>query len=61
MTRDQLAPSVLTVEQVMLYTNLSKATIYRQLQAGVLTSIRIGRRRLFRREEVDRFLDEHEE
>lgn len=46
-----------SVADVIGLTGLSRATIYRQIDAGHLTIVKIGRRTLIKREAIEAFLN----
>lgn len=49
---------VLTLKQASDYLNVSERTLRRQITEGKIAPVRIGRRLLFQRAELDRFLSE---
>lgn len=51
-------PAALTADQAARYISVSRRTIYDLLGRGSLRDVRIGRRRLFLREDLDRLLRE---
>lgn len=48
--------AALTAKEIKSYVGISEATIYRLVAAGQLPSVKIGRRTLFRRIDVDALL-----
>ncbi len=51
--------AALTVEEAADYLRLSRATIYRLIREKKLRPVRAGGRTLFRRLELDDFLERH--
>ncbi|MBQ4479575.1 MAG: helix-turn-helix domain-containing protein [Victivallales bacterium] len=49
--------SLWKVEDVGKYLNVSKDTIYRWIETKQMPAVRIGKKWLFRKEEVDTWLD----
>ncbi|MBS2962627.1 helix-turn-helix domain-containing protein [Actinocrinis puniceicyclus] len=50
------ASELLTAEEVAPIVRLHKVTVYRKARAGEIESVRIGRKRLFRRSAIDAYL-----
>ncbi len=48
--------AALTARELRSYAGISEATVYRLVAAGRLPSVKIGRRTLFRRTDVDALL-----
>ena len=53
-------PEVLTVDEVIKTLRLGRTRVNELLWSGTLRSIKVGRRRLVRRRDLERFLEEHE-
>ena len=51
---------LLTVEETIRFLRLGRTRVYEMLRSGELPSIKIAHRRLVRREDLSRFLKEHE-
>lgn len=49
----------LTINEISEYLNLKRSTVYSMVEAGELPHYRIGRLIRFKRDEVDRWMDEH--
>jgi len=47
-------------KETMRYLNTSQATLYRWATNGTIPAIKMGRRWRFKRERIDKWLDEHE-
>ena len=47
---------LLTLPETCRVTRLSRPTLYRHLAAGTLTGIKLGKRTMFRTEDVRRFM-----
>ena len=52
---------LMTVADVVKYTQLSESTIRNHVTAGTIPVARIGRRLRFRRAEIDAWIDAHAE
>lgn len=50
---------LLNLDDVALYLNCSKSTMYRYVREGRISYIRRGRRLLFRETDIEAFLDNH--
>ncbi|MBK6698414.1 MAG: helix-turn-helix domain-containing protein [Saprospiraceae bacterium] len=50
---------LLNLDDVALYLNCSKSTMYRYVREGRISYIRRGRRLLFRETDIEVFLDNH--
>ncbi|MDR6870112.1 excisionase family DNA binding protein [Bosea sp. BE125] len=48
--------AALTAKELRSYVGISEATVYRLVASGRLPSVKIGRRTLFRRADVDALL-----
>lgn len=48
--------AALTAKELRSYVGISEATVYRLVAAGRLPAVKIGRRTLFRRTDVDALL-----
>lgn len=49
-------PLLLTVEQAAEYTGLTRTALYELQAAGVLVGVKVGRRRFWRRSDLDAFV-----
>jgi excisionase family DNA binding protein len=47
---------LLTVPQVLDLLHISRATLHRHLKAGMLPHVKLGRRVLFRKADVENFI-----
>jgi len=47
-------------KETVRYLNTSRATLYRWTTNGTIPAIKMGRRWRFKRERIDKWLDEHE-
>lgn len=52
---------LMDVEQVAGYTRLSASTIRKRVAAGTIPVVRIGRRTLFKRDEIDAWIERERE
>jgi len=50
--------SVMTIEELASYLKVSKSTLYKLAQEGKVPSQKVGRHWRFRKETIDRWLDE---
>ncbi|MEZ5290730.1 MAG: helix-turn-helix domain-containing protein [Vicinamibacterales bacterium] len=48
----------LTTDEVLAYLQVNLRTVYRLIEAGKLPAVRVGRQWRFRRQDIDRWLDE---
>jgi excisionase family DNA binding protein len=53
-------PTILTVQEVARYLRVHTMTVYRMVQRGDLPGVRVGRGWRFKRDQIDRWLAEHE-
>jgi len=53
-------PTILTVQEVARYLRVHTMTVYRMIQRGDLPGVRVGRGWRFKRDQIDRWLVEHE-
>jgi len=53
------AGNVLTIEELADYLKISKSTLYKLAQNGVLPGIKVGRHWRFHRDAVDEWLKSH--
>lgn len=51
---------LLNLEDVAIYLNCSKSTMYRYIKESRISYIRRGRRLLFRESDIEAFLDKHQ-
>jgi len=49
---------VLTIDELSTYLKISKSTLYKLVREGKIPSQKIGRHWRFRKETIDRWLDE---
>jgi excisionase family DNA binding protein len=49
---------ILTIEELSVYLKISKSTLYKLLREGRIPSHKVGRHWRFRKETIDRWLDE---
>jgi len=49
---------VLTIEELSVYLKISKSTLYKLVREGKVPSQKVGRHWRFRKEAIDRWLDE---
>lgn len=53
--------SVLTIDELAVYLKIAKSTLYKLAQEGKLPGQKVGRHWRFRKETIDRWLDEQQE
>jgi len=53
---ENLQPTVLTVRDLQSYLSISRSTAYRMFDEGLLQRVRVGRRVLVRKADVDRLV-----
>ncbi len=53
--------AVLTIDELAVYLKIAKSTLYKLAQEGKLPGQKVGRHWRFRKETIDRWLDEHQE
>lgn len=53
--------AVLTIDELAVYLKIAKSTLYKLAQEGKLPGQKVGRHWRFRKETVDRWLDEQHE
>jgi len=53
-------PTILTVQEVARYLRVHAMTVYRMIQRGDLPVVRVGRGWRFKKDQIDRWLGEHE-
>lgn len=51
---------ILTAKETALFLRISRATLYRHIQNHSLPHMHLGRRLLFREDELMRWLDQHQ-
>jgi excisionase family DNA binding protein len=56
----QRAPAIMTVQELARYLRVHTMTVYRLIQRGDLPAARVGRGWRFRKDQVDRWLDDRE-
>lgn len=52
--------SLLTVAMALDYLHISRQTLYKLINAGEIVPVKIGKRTLFKKEDIDRFIDGHQ-
>ncbi len=55
---DEKPGDVLTIEELSFYLKISKSTLYKLVREGKVPSQKVGRHWRFRKEAIDRWLDE---
>jgi excisionase family DNA binding protein len=55
---DEKQNDVLTIDELSTYLKISKSTLYKLVREGKIPSQKIGRHWRFRKETIDRWLDE---
>jgi excisionase family DNA binding protein len=53
--------AVLTIDELAVYLKIAKSTLYKLAQEGKLPGQKVGRHWRFRKETIDRWLDEQQE
>ncbi len=53
--------AVLSIDELAVYLKIAKSTLYKLAQEGKLPGQKVGRHWRFRKETIDRWLDEHQE
>ena len=53
--------AVLTIDELAVYLKIAKSTLYKLAQEGRLPGQKVGRHWRFRKETIDRWLDEQQE
>lgn len=53
-------PTIMTVPEVARYLRVHAITVYRMIRQGELPAIRVGRGWRFKKEDIERWLQEHE-
>lgn len=54
------AKGVMTIDELAEYLQVSKSTLYKLAQAGRLPAQKVGKHWRFRKEAIDRWLDERD-
>ena len=54
-------PDVMTVEQLAAYLQIAKSTLYKLAQEGKVPGQKVGKHWRFRKDTIDRWLDEQEQ
>lgn len=57
---DYPEPAAFSIADAANHTGLSRATLYRLMADGQLDTLKIGTRRLVRRDALNKLLDQHE-
>lgn len=55
---DKRPSDVLTIEELSVYLKIPKSTLYKLVREGKVPSHKVGRHWRFRKEAIDRWLDE---
>ncbi len=55
-----IAGSVLTIDELAAYLKVAKSTLYKLCQEGKVPGQKVGRHWRFRKETIDRWLDEQQ-
>ena len=55
------ADDVLTIDELSVYLKISKSTLYKLVREGKIPCQKIGRHWRFRKETIDKWLDERDE
>jgi len=55
---DEKPGAVLTIEELSAYLKIPKSTLYKLVREGKVPSQKVGRHWRFRKEAIDRWLDE---
>ena len=55
---DEKLGDVLTIEELSVYLKIPKSTLYKLVREGKVPSQKVGRHWRFRKEAIDRWLDE---
>jgi excisionase family DNA binding protein len=55
---DEKPGDVLTIEELSVYLKIPKSTLYKIVREGKVPSQKVGRHWRFRKETIDRWLDE---
>ena len=55
---DEKLSDVLTIEELSFYLKIPKSTLYKLVREGKVPSQKVGRHWRFRKEAIDRWLDE---
>jgi len=50
---------VLTIDELSVYLKIAKSTLYKLAQEGKVPGQKVGRHWRFRKETIDRWLDDH--
>ena len=58
---DAVYDSVLTINELAVYLKIAKSTLYKLAQEGKVPGQKVGRHWRFRRETIDRWLDDQAE
>lgn len=54
-------PDVMTVEQLSAYLQIAKSSLYKLAQEGKLPGQKVGKHWRFRKDAIDRWLEDHPE
>jgi len=58
---DKPNESVMTIDELSAYLKIAKSTLYKLAQEGKLPGQKVGRHWRFRKETIDKWLDENRE
>jgi len=58
---DRSSESVMTIDELSAYLKIAKSTLYKLAQEGKLPGQKVGRHWRFRKETIDKWLDENRE
>lgn len=60
-SRDPAPPEVMTIDDLARYLQLSKSSLYKLAQEGKVPGQKVGRHWRFRKDTIDRWLDERDD
>lgn len=55
---ESISREILTIDELAAYLKISKSTLYKLVREGKIPSQKVGRHWRFRKEAIDRWLDE---
>ena len=61
MTKAAKIPDVMTIDDLAKYLQVSKSSLYKLAQEGRVPGQKVGRHWRFRKEAIDRWLDQNEQ
>ena len=56
---DVIPDNVLTIEELAVYLKIPKSTLYKLVREGKIPCQKVGRHWRFKKEAIDRWLEEH--